>query len=277
MKTIGLVILGAAGYMAEDNAFSCLSTAKTALLERGIHLHVVIAADPDLYNTTVLDVALKNRRKMRNHFFHLNPFYLEYNADLAIYEIQEDFSAPVRNFPEAILFYDASPTNKHYYNLARILSCENENFYYLGEKPIFTDPATINGFTEEIDDLPIFCDFIETCNPAVTAMTSYIKDNDLRIEKMAFWRAGSSGIKHIIGHEQQGVQGGAFLDKAPHDFSISTMLLDPRRISDFIIKDCDVLALVPDVPGLTPEASKKRKATFSYSAQHFGSSITLTF
>lgn len=247
MQTIGLVILGAGGYMAEDNALSCLPQVRKTLHDLGVHVEVIIAADPDFYNTRKPDVALTKRKRMREYLFRMNPFSLELNADLAIFEIMEDYLEPVQKFPKKIIFYDASPTNKHHQNLSRILNCENDNFFYFGEKPIFTDPVNLYGIEGIASTLPIFCDFIETSNPAVEAVSQYILENDLRVTDLKFWRAGSSGIKHIIGHEQQGVQGGAILDKAVHDLAITMKLLGATRVRNIEISESEILSLVPKI------------------------------
>jgi hypothetical protein len=131
---------------------------------------------------------------------------------------------------DAIVVYDGTPAQLLETNFCYVLDSSLPNVYYFGEKPIVTDPIALDKIVRSSGATPFFCDFIETSDPAVIMMKEFVRENKLLISKMRFWRASASGIKHLVGHDQQGVQGGALLDKAPHDLSIAVMFLGAENI-----------------------------------------------
>lgn len=270
---IGVVVLGASGYMA-GNFFPAYRRCMDMLQNdrtKGrstVRLRLIMAADPKLFaepsilrtssierQIELLGAACTARRVLRA-FTQSPPPILDNTSDLVGWELRESELDNVYNFPDLFLIYDASPAFVHFRNLTLFCGKRPPGYFYFGEKPIFVDPAQIlddSGWSADTSSQyappPIFCDFIETCNPAAVALKKFIADRNLKIEKISAWRTSSSGIKHLVGHEQKGVQGGALFDKSPHDLSLTTMLLGPDDIVDFCIvpEKTKIHDLIPNI------------------------------
>src|SRR5258708_2774453 len=67
---------------------------------------------------------------------------------------------------------------------------------------------------------------------------------------MKFWRASGGGTKIFIDAQRRGVQGGALLDKAPHDLSLSINFLGGSGVSGQL-RNAEVHYLIP-APGSKP-------------------------
>jgi hypothetical protein len=143
----------------------------------------------------------------------------------------------LKSFP--IIVYDATPPKEHIKNFQTLSML---NCYYLGEKPLVVNDDGLKALRQLPETAKIFCDFIEMVNPVVIAAQDYLREHGCQITGLKFWRAGASGLKHAIWGDRAGVQGGALLDKAAHDFSIITALLGPDNLLDF--QDGDVRAQV---------------------------------
>jgi len=65
---------------------------------------------------------------------------------------------------------------------------------------------------------------------------------------MSFWRASCMGVEIAAGDGRGGVEGGALLDKAPHDLSVSLGLLGPRAVQGWSVRQArtHLLALHED-------------------------------
>ena len=249
---VGVVILGAAGYIAGDTALPCLGRVKERLArEHSVDLQLVAAADPVLFGVGAKTEAdWKKTRSARGKLeqFQRDLGYCHLEEDCAniiqIFANTEYWSS--RRFPSNVLVYDGTNAPLHGRNLLNILQSERDTVYYFGEKPIFYDPIMLRDVNPRDFDGKVYCDFIETQNPATLKIKQYIYQNSLKIESMKFWRTGASGLKHIVGHQQKGVQGGAFLDKVPHDLSISTFLLGSESIVGFDINAAHIDYLICD-------------------------------
>lgn len=255
---VGVVVLGAAGYMAGNflsALYRCDELERKQRFEHdnSVRLDLAIVADPKLFaEPTLLADLVKNnvpekaaeilrqtvraRATVRNFFDRPRIPIRDNIVETVGWELQQSDKDNVYRFPYHIIIYDASPAFEHFENLTLLLRNVPAGISYFGEKPIFSDPAQLEDVFRK--QPPIYCDFVETANPAVLAIKKFIAAKNLKIDKVKAWRASSSGIKHLIGHEQRGVQGGALLDKSPHDLSITTLLLGPSEIVDF--------ALIPD-------------------------------
>lgn len=79
----------------------------------------------------------------------------------------------------------------------------------------------------------------------------------LNLKGIHLWRAGSSAVKKVIKADRDGIQGGALLDKSPHDLSITVELLEPERIKGFNVKDAEIVLFIA-----APEAVLKGERAF---------------
>ena len=130
-----------------------------------------------------------------------------------------------------LIVYDATPTAHHYLHLMAVLPrTERERVYYFGEKPLFTNQGQIEFIERNFAGQTFFCDLIETENPAFRATNEFIRKERFNIQKMFFWRASCMGVSIAAGDGRGGVEGGALLDKAPHDLSVAVGLLGPRNL-----------------------------------------------
>lgn len=126
-----------------------------------------------------------------------------------------------------IIFYDASPTRYHVTNLP--LAAEFGMIYF-GEKPLITHREQLNA----LSPYNFFCDFIDTENVAFRTLREFIRANQIEITSLRCWRHGSTGFKALRG-ERRGVEGGALLDKSPHDISLTVSLLGLHNIESWEI------------------------------------------
>jgi predicted dehydrogenase len=130
-----------------------------------------------------------------------------------------------------LIVYDATPTAHHYLHLMSVLPhTERERIYYFGEKPLFTEQGQIEFIERNFAGQTFFCDLIETENPAFRATNEFIRAERFDIQRMFFWRASCMGVSIAAGDGRGGVEGGALLDKAPHDLSVAVGLLEPRNL-----------------------------------------------
>lgn len=243
-QRLGFIVIGASGYMANENALPGFATVKNRLQNRGIDLQFVAAADPNLY-TENHDAAFECRDKLKSHMAALGICQIHRNAEFAFYDAAQH-SRHFSDFPKKIVCYDASPTSFHERHLHSTRDWPLLGIHYFGEKPIFQDYTTHLDSMKDAGNFPTYyCNFIETKNPAVRAIKRYLSDNDFDIQKVRCWRAGSSGLKHLVGHNQIGVEGGSFLDKAPHDLSIFRTLIENDEIESVDISSAEIETLIP--------------------------------
>jgi hypothetical protein len=129
-----------------------------------------------------------------------------------------------------LIVYDATPTIQHYTHLMSVLPhTETKRIYYFGEKPLFTKQGQIEFIERNFAGQALFCDLIETENPAFRATNEFIRAERFDNQRMYFWRASCMGVSIAAGDGRGGVEGGALLDKAPHDLSVAVGLLGPRN------------------------------------------------
>lgn len=131
------------------------------------------------------------------------------------------------------LVYDASPNRFHFPNLKSALSLPNT--LYLTEKPMLSDGAQLAELEKLCGARPemrsafasrVFCDLVETESEVCLHLADIVAAGDLEIDALTFFRLSSSGIsKARRVAERTGVQGGAFVDKAIHDISVTIALL----------------------------------------------------
>ncbi len=135
-----------------------------------------------------------------------------------------------------LIVYDATPTIDHYMHLMSVLPhTETERIYYFGEKPLFTKQGQVEFIERNFAGQTLFCDFIETENPAFHAANEFIRAGRFDIQRMFFWRASCMGVSIAAGDGRGGVEGGALLDKAPHDLSVAVALLGPRNLKQLSV------------------------------------------
>jgi len=140
--------------------------------------------------------------------------------------------------PRKLLVYDATPTAHHYLHLMTVLPhSEADRIYYFGEKPLFTKQGQVNFVERTFPGRTFFCEFIETENPAVRAAREFLRSERLHLQRMSFWRASCMGVSIAAGDGRGGVEGGALLDKAPHDLSVAVSLLNARHILQWSVRD----------------------------------------
>ena len=130
-----------------------------------------------------------------------------------------------------LIVYDASPTIYHYMNLMLVLPySQRAPMYYFGEKPLFTKEGQVEFVGQNFARATFFCELIETESPAFRAAKEFIRGEGLKIERMDFWRASGMGIMIAAGEGRGGVEGGALLDKAPHDLSVAVGLAGAHAV-----------------------------------------------
>lgn len=235
MRRVGFVILGSNGYIANDCAFQCLPRARERLWQDGIDLVLSGVADPAYFRFADKKTMEEAYAKLRENMSKLNPCAIIPDGNDAVTLVTGDINRTGLASGDATIIYDGTPTVRHSSHFADVLKSGASSVFYFGEKPIFLDPIFLNGLKRTPDSHPLYCDFIETQNPAVEAISQDIVARNLRITKLEFWRSGASGIKHIFGHTQAGVQGGSLLDKGPHDLSICVRLLGPENITGSVV------------------------------------------
>lgn len=145
-----------------------------------------------------------------------------------------------------VLIYDATPTTFHHSNLIAVLQRQDNSLFYLGEKPIFTDPFEKKHLILNTgEDFEFFCELIETESPVFLSVKEYLTaHSDLKITNIWSWRAGCSGIKKAILIGRLGVEGGALEDKSLHDFSISVGLLGRPQIKEAEVSNAEIHSLI---------------------------------
>ena len=148
-----------------------------------------------------------------------------------------------------LIIYDATPTAHHYLHLMTVLPhSEREHIYYFGEKPLFTKENQADFVAHHFPGQTLFCEFIETENPVFRAASEFVRSASFQIQRMSFWRASCMGVEIAAGDGRGGVEGGALLDKAPHDLSVSVGLLGPRAVQGWSVSQArtHLLALHED-------------------------------
>lgn len=132
--------------------------------------------------------------------------------------------------PALFLVYDASPSRFHFSNLKSVLSASGA--LYLAEKPIVANAAELLALehlaaaSNAALDARVFCDLVETQSAVSLHLRDLVAAGDLQIDALRFFRLSSSGISKTSHRgERRGVQGGAFIDKAIHDISVTLALL----------------------------------------------------
>jgi hypothetical protein len=137
-----------------------------------------------------------------------------------------------------LIVYDATPAAHHYLHLMTVLPhSERERIYYFGEKPLFTKEGEVEFIERNFPGQTFFCELIETENPAFRAAHEFIRSERLDIHRMSFWRASCMGVSIAAGDGRGGVEGGALLDKAPHDLSVAIGLMGPRNLTQWSVSE----------------------------------------
>lgn len=233
---VGFVVLGAAGYMGESGL-----EAIAQLQKDGLDIGLVGALEANertQYYAREAMIAAGIRQG------HRAPIRLAAPGLGSLAEIAVGYK---NAFPPGapIIIYDATPTWDHKDNLDYFMGREEgDGLFYLGEKPIFTDPADVEAFSDAWPNRQIFCDFIELVNPVFLTAKEYIRKNRLRIDRLWFWRAGSVGIERLLGGGRRGVQGGSLLDKSVHDLALTIGFLGHNRVRCQVVKDAAVRGLM---------------------------------
>jgi predicted dehydrogenase len=149
--------------------------------------------------------------------------------------LREFLNNPPKNisFPpkDPIIVYDASPPKFH---LDHLNNAQQHGLFYLGEKPLILYREQLDRLRPDDPNTPWFCiDFIETESLVFHTVRQFLQDNpDFKIQRLRFWRCGSTGFKKIFEETRKGVTGGSLEDKSPHDFSLSFGLLRERLKED---------------------------------------------
>jgi predicted dehydrogenase len=208
-----------------------------------VHISPPILIDPKFFQDH--DLSLQVRQNFSDMFSCEPEYYSDLQTALPY------IANSLKSDPELkVIIYDAGPTSLHESQLAILGPYWKDaaRIFYFGEKPLFVDPHSLEKYGKEDAEYAnrVFCDFIETQNPAVLALQDHIQQNNRQIKRMHFWRAGATGIKHTAQHKQQGVQGGALLDKSLHDVSIALVLLAHRTINKFRISKAEITRFIPN-------------------------------
>jgi hypothetical protein len=243
MEEIGFIVLGALGYQGKLGLHA-VAKLRDRFSPQNITPRLIAFIDP------AISRELRSEAK-QNHWDHLADvhglfgYVPRIDADLeSIGAHITTFSTTKPNHP--VVIYDASPSITHFENLRYIANVQTEgnfNILYIGEKPIFIDPGDDNrsgdsDIQDQVDfarhSLPstfkLFCELVELENPVFKTAREIITEQNLEIEEIWLWRAGSSALKKIAGVDRAGVMGGAIEDKSLHDFSITVGLIGPSEI-----------------------------------------------
>jgi predicted dehydrogenase len=219
-NNIGIVIVGAAGDRGAA-ALEILPRLQAEERTRGINLELVCLAEAkeDFHAALLSKVAalLDSECPVVGMLVEALPHMSRWLAN--------------GNGQRKLIVYDATPAAHHYLHLMSVLPrTERERIYYFGEKPLFTNQGQIEFIERNFAGQTFFCDLIETENPAFRATNEFIRAECIDIQRMFFWRASCMGVSIAAGDGRGGVEGGALLDKAPHDLSVAVGLLGPRNI-----------------------------------------------
>ena len=120
-----------------------------------------------------------------------------------------------------VVIYDATPSIFHNGHLVQVAADRDPHTIYLGEKPIFTALSDLETARQFPAQCHFYCDLIETESPVFRAVTQYLQEEELRVERLWMWRAGSGALRKALRADREVVFGGALEDKALHDFSIT--------------------------------------------------------
>lgn len=223
-KNIGLVILGAAGNRGKS-ALEMLPKLSATETTKGINLELVGVAEAG--------------KKSRENLAAYTSSRFGYSC-LVVGTLVEAIPHALRWLAggqnRKLVVYDATPTAHHYLHLMTVLPhSEREHIYYFGEKPLFTKESQADFVAHHFPGATFFCEFIETENPVFRAASDFIRSESFQIQRMSFWRASCMGVEIAAGDGRGGVEGGALLDKAPHDLSVSLGLLGPRSVQSWSV------------------------------------------
>ena len=236
-KDIGLVILGAAGYRGKS-ALEMLPRLAAEERPKGINLDLV----------GVAEAKEESRAELADYLAAKFGSSLPVVGTL-IEAIPYALSWLAAGQNRKLLVYDATPTAHHYLHLMTVLPhSEREHIYYFGEKPLFTREGQVNFVAHHFPGETFFCEFIETENPAFRAAADFVRSEHFQIQRMSFWRASCIGVEIAVDDGRGGVEGGALLDKAPHDLSVSLGLVGPRSVQNWSVRQAraHLLALHED-------------------------------
>lgn len=222
---IGVIIVGAAGNRGQS-ALEILPKLRAEERTKGINLELVCAAEVKEEFRAALAVKAAALLGLPCQVVGMLPE--------AIPPALRWLAAGHRQ--RKLIVYDATPPVHHYLHLMTVLRhSAGEPIYYLGEKPLFTEHGQIEFVERNFPGQAFFCEFIETENPAFRAASDFIRSERLEIQRMSFWRASCMGISIAAGDGRGGVEGGALLDKAPHDLSVSLGLVGPRLVNHWSV------------------------------------------
>ena len=224
---IGVVIVGAGGERG-GAAVEILPKLRAAESAHGIHLELVCLAEAkeDLRPELCAKVAalLGSSCPVVGILAEAIPHALRWLAD--------------GDGRRKVIVYDATPTIHHYLHLMIVLPhSEREQIYYFGEKPLFTKQGEIDFIEHTFPGQTFFCELIETENPVFRAANQFIHSQGFKIESMSFWRASCMGVSIAVGDARGGVEGGALLDKVPHDLSIAIGLIGRGDLMQWSVTD----------------------------------------
>jgi hypothetical protein len=232
-QSVGIIILGAGGYMGR-NGIEALAPLRDRLLKSNIAIKFLCLAEPE---DDKRKAAIELCQECLNH-----PLLEANRLTEALQRL--DGARTEESYP--VLIYDATPTTFHHGHLVAVHQRTDDTLFYLGEKPVLTDPKEIDHITLNFDEeFLFFCEFIETENPVFHAVRSYLTANpDLRVQDIWSWRAGCSGIKKAISIGRLGVEGGALEDKCLHDLSITVGVLGVPNIKGAEVTAAQVHSLI---------------------------------
>jgi len=234
---IGFVILGAAGDRGAA-ALEILPRLCAAERDRGINVELVCLAEAD--QASFRDLAAKASSLLGSScpvvsvLAEAIPYALRWLAH--------------GTAPRKLVIYDATPTAQHYLHLMAVLPhSQRQPIFYFGEKPLFTNSGQVQFIENNFARETFFCEFIETENPAFRAARDFLRSEPFSLQRMFFWRASCMGVSIAAGDGRGGVEGGALLDKAPHDLSVALGLLEPQSLQSAKVRGVDIqtLALHP--------------------------------
>jgi len=237
---VGLVILGAAGDRGAA-ALEILPRLREAERNCAINIELVCLAEAD--QSSFRDLAAKASSLLGSScpvvsvLAEAIPYSLTWLAHGTV--------------PRKLVIYDATPTAQHYLHLMAVLPhSQRQPIFYFGEKPLFTNSGQVQFIENNFARETFFCEFIETENPAFRAARDFLRSEQFALQRMFFWRASCMGVSIVAGDGRGGVEGGALLDKAPHDLSVAIGLLSPQNLQSAKVRGVDIHALALHSSGL---------------------------